>query len=164
MPQLAQIAEIYASQIFWLTVFFGAILVFIGYGMVPKIQKTVDLRDEKIAADLREAEAAQAAADKLEEDYREQLDAARGEAGKATAQAKATAAKKTEASLKRAEKSIDKKLDTAAAELSAQREAALAELEGLAAEATQAMALKVAGLKVDKKTATAAVKKELADG
>ena len=70
MPQLAQIAEIYASQIFWLTVFFGAILVFIGYGMVPKIQKTVDLRDDKIAADLKEAEEAQKAADSLEEGYR----------------------------------------------------------------------------------------------
>lgn len=164
MPQLAQIAEIYASQIFWLTVFFGAILVFIGYGMVPKIQKTVDLRDEKIAADLKEADAAQAAADKLEEDYRAGLDAARAEASKANAQAKATAQKKTEASLKRAEGTIDKKLAAAGEELAAQRAAARAELEAMAAEATQAMVMKVAGVSVDKRTATAAVKKELTHG
>ncbi|MCJ7421944.1 ATPase [Sphingomicrobium astaxanthinifaciens] len=164
MPQLAQIAEIYASQLFWLTVFFGAILVFIGYGMVPKIQKTVDLRDDKIAADLKEAEAAQKAADALEEDYRAGLDAARADAAKANAEAKATAAKKTEASLKRAETTIDKKLAAAAAELAQQREAARAELEAMAAEATQAMVQKVAGLSIDQRTATAAVKKELTHG
>ncbi|WP_343343013.1 ATPase [Sphingomicrobium sp. XHP0239] len=164
MPQIAQIAEIYASQIFWLTVFFGAILVFIGYGMVPKIQQTVDRRDDQIAADLKEAEQAQANADKLEEDYRASLDAARSEAAKANADAKAEAAKKTAAKMQRADSNIDKKLDAAAADLATQREAALAELESLAAEATQAMVAKVSGLTVDKRTATSAVKKELADG
>ena len=164
MPQIAQIAEIYASQIFWLTIFFGAILVFIGYGMLPKIQQTVDMRDDKIAADLREAEAAQAAADQLEEGYRASLDAARSEAAKANADAKAEAASKTAAKVKRADGNIDKKLDAAAADLKAQRDAALAELESLAADATQAMVAKVSGLSVDKRTATAAVKKELANG
>ncbi|WP_265563618.1 F0F1 ATP synthase subunit B family protein [Sphingomicrobium arenosum] len=164
MPQLAQIAEIYASQLFWLTVFFGAILVFIGYGMVPKIQKTVDLRDDKIAADLKEAEAAQKAADGLEEGYRADLDAARADAAKFNANAKEAAAERTEKALAKADKGIDATLAEAAAELDAQRTAARAELEALAAEATQAMVLKVAGLKVDKRTATSAVKKELANG
>lgn len=164
MPQIAQIAEIFASQLFWLTVFFGLILVVIGYGMVPKIQKTVDLRDEKIAADLKEAEAAQDAADKLEEDYRSSLDAARSQASKVNAEAKAEAAKKTEARLKDAEGDIDKTLDAAAADLAAQRAEAVKELETLAAEATQAMVAKVAGLTVDARTATMMVQKELANG
>ena len=62
MPQIAQIGEIYASQLFWLLVFFGAILVVIGYGMLPKIQATIDARDAKIAADLKSAEDARTAA------------------------------------------------------------------------------------------------------
>ncbi|MEN3971703.1 ATPase [Sphingomicrobium sp. XHP0235] len=164
MPQIAQIAEIYASQIFWLTVFFGAILVFIGYGMLPKIQQTVDMRDDKIAADLKEAQDAQDAADKLEEDYRASLDAARSEAAKANAEAKAEAAKNTAAKVKRADTNIDKKLAAAADELITQRQTALAELEAIAAEATQAMIAKVSGLTVDKRTASAAVKKELQHG
>lgn len=164
MPQIAQIGEIYASQLFWLAIFFGAILVIVGYGMLPKIQATVDARDEKIAADLKEAEAARAHADSLEEGYRSALDASRAEANKLAADAKATAAKKTEASLKRAETSLTKTLDTAAADLAEARAAAMKDLKDVAAEATQDLVAKVAGLKVDKKTAAAAVAKELTHG
>ncbi|MBW0144709.1 ATPase [Sphingomicrobium clamense] len=164
MPQIAQIGEIYASQLFWLAIFFGLILIVIGYGMLPKIQATVDARDEKIAADLKEAEDARARADALEEDYRAALDASRAEANKLASEAKATAAKKTEASLKRADTSITKKLDAAAAELAEARAAAMKEVEAVAAEAAQDMVAKIAGLKVDKQTAAAAVAKELTHG
>lgn len=164
MPQIAQIGEIYASQLFWLAIFFGLILVVIGYGMLPKIQATVDARDEKIAADLKEAEDARAHADTLEEDYRAALDASRAEANKLASDAKATAAKKTEASLKRADATITKKLDAAAAELAEARAAAMKEVEAVAAEAAQEMVAKIAGLKVDAKTAQAAVAKELTHG
>ena len=164
MPQIAQIGEIYASQLFWLAIFFGLILVVIGYGMLPKIQATVDARDEKIAADLKEAEAARAHADGLEENYRASLDEARAEANKSIAEAKATAAKKTEASMKRADTTITKKLDAAAADLAAARAEAMKDVKAVAAEAAQDMAAKVAGLKVDKKTAEAAVNEELTHG
>ena len=77
MPQIAQIGEIYASQLFWLAIFFGLSIIVIGYGMLPKIMKTVEDRDAKIAADLAEAKAAQENADGLEEGYREKLDESR---------------------------------------------------------------------------------------
>ncbi|MEL0210564.1 MAG: ATPase, partial [Novosphingobium sp.] len=35
MPQIAQLAETWSSQIFWLLVFFGITFFFIGRGMVP---------------------------------------------------------------------------------------------------------------------------------
>ena len=65
MPQIAQIGEIYASQFLWLAIFFGAIFVVIGLGMLPKIQSTVDARDARIAADLEVARTAREAADSL---------------------------------------------------------------------------------------------------
>ena len=52
MPQIEQLPFIYASQIFWLVVVFGILLVGIGYGMLPKIQSTVEARDARIAEDL----------------------------------------------------------------------------------------------------------------
>ena len=58
MPQIEQIASTYASQIFWLLVTFGALYFFVGKLMVPKIQATVEARDQRIAADLQAAEAA----------------------------------------------------------------------------------------------------------
>jgi F-type H+-transporting ATPase subunit b len=164
MPQIAQIGEIYASQLFWLLVFFGAILTVIGYGMLPKIQATVDARDEKIAADLKAAEGAREAADRLEEAYRGGIDKGRGEAGKLTADAKAEAAKSTEAAVAKADKAIQTKLDKAAAKIAEARAAALAEIEAVAADAAQQMVSRVAGLDIDANTARATVAKELANG
>ncbi|MEN9719093.1 MAG: hypothetical protein RIQ99_1971, partial [Pseudomonadota bacterium] len=49
MPQISQLAATYASQIFWLLVFFGFIFFVIGKGMVPKVMATVEARDKQIA-------------------------------------------------------------------------------------------------------------------
>ena len=164
MPQIAQIGEIYASQLFWLLVFFGAILTVIGYGMLPKIQATVDARDAKISADLKAAEGARESADQLEEAYRAEIDKGRGEAGKLTAEAEAAAAKSTEAAVAKADKANAAKLDKATAKIAEARAAALAEIEAVAAEAAQQMVSRVAGLTVDADTARATVAKELAHG
>ncbi len=72
-------AEIYASQLFWLAIFFGTMFAVIGLGMLPKIVGTVDRRDEKIADDLKNAEGAREKADTLEEDYRAEMDSKRAE-------------------------------------------------------------------------------------
>ena len=164
MPQIAQIGEIYASQLFWLLVFFGAILTVIGYGMLPKIQATIDARDAKIAADLKSAEDARTAADQLEEAYRGGIDKGRAEAGNLTADAKAEAAKSREAAVAKADKSIATKVDKATAKIAEARAAALAEIEAVAADAAQQMVSRVAGLSIDAGTARASVAKELAHG
>src|SRR3546814_16648059 len=68
MPQINQLAEnwYFASQLFWLTLIFGAVFVVIGLGMYPKIEAPVDARDRKVADDLAAAKAAHAAADHLD--------------------------------------------------------------------------------------------------
>ncbi|MBP6111483.1 MAG: ATPase, partial [Sphingobium sp.] len=38
MPQIAQLAATYSSQIFWLLLTFGFVFFVIGLGMVPKVQ------------------------------------------------------------------------------------------------------------------------------
>ncbi len=52
MPQITQLPEIFASQLFWLLMVFGFIFFVIGRGMLPKIQSTVEDREKKIAEDL----------------------------------------------------------------------------------------------------------------
>src|SRR5688572_24592918 len=143
MPQIAQIGEIYASQLFWLAIFFGAIFVVIGLGMLPKIQSTVDARDAKIAADLEAARGARAAADSLEEGYRAEMDKSRAEAAKLAAEAKARAAKTTEQSVAKADQAIGGRLDAAMTRIGEARAAALAEIEGVAAEATEQLVSRV---------------------
>jgi F-type H+-transporting ATPase subunit b len=106
VPQFDQIGEIYASQLLWLAIFFGAIFVVIGLGMLPRIQATVDQRDQRIAADLEAARAAREAADSLEEGYRAEMDRSRAEAARLAAEAKANGAKATEQSVAKADKAI----------------------------------------------------------
>ena len=164
MPQIAQLAETYSSQIFWLLVFFGITFFVIGRGMVPKVMGTVELRDKQIADDLAAAQAARDAADQKEEAWRERENENRAKAQAMIAEAKAEAAKKTEAKLARAQKRLDTKLADAEAEIEAARTSAMAEVEDVAAEATQDIVARLAGAKVDKRTAKSAVKEALANG
>lgn len=157
MPQLAQLPEIFWSQLFWLAVVFGAIFFGIGRGMVPKIQSTVDLRDRKIAEDLAAAEAARVDADKMEEAYRARMDASRAEAMRLTATSKSEVAKRIEKKVAKADAANQAKLDKASERIRKARESARAEIVAAAAEMTQDVATKVAGLKVSKDEALKAV-------
>ena len=164
MPQISQIGEIYASQLFWLAIFFGAIFVVIGLGMLPKVMSTVDARDAKIAADLKSAEGAREAADSLEEAYRAEMDKSRAEAARLAAAAKASAAKSSEAQLAEADAAVGGRIDAALKRIGEARASAMREIEAVAGEAVQELAAKVAGLTVDAGTAQAAVAKELVHG
>lgn len=164
MPQIDQIADVFASQLFWLVIFFGAIFVVVGLGMLPKIQATIDARDEKIASDLKTAEDARTAADALQEVYRAGIDKGRTEANKLAADAKADALRNTEKAIAKADKAIATKVDKATAKIAEARSAALTQIESVAADAAQAMVQRVAGLNVDADAARAAVAKELANG
>ena len=164
MPQIDQIADVYASQLFWLVIFFGALFVIVGLGIVPKVQATIDSRDDKIAADLKAADAARGAADAMEDVYRAGMDKGRAEATKLTADAKSDAIRNTEKAIAKADAAIAAKTDKATAKIAEARASARAQIEGVAAEATQAMIERVAGLNVDAAAARAAVAKELANG
>ena len=164
MPQIAQLAETYSSQVFWLLVFFGITFFLIGRGMVPKVMETVGMRDKQIADDLAAAQAARDAADEQEEAWRERENANRAKAQGLIADAKAKAAASSEAKLAEAQKRLDAKLEAAETEIEAARTSAMAEVEDVAAEATQDIVARLAGAKVDKRTARSAVKKALANG
>ncbi|WP_116089729.1 ATPase [Sphingomonas crusticola] len=160
MPQIDQIASIYASQLFWLVVVFGLILIG-SYLMLPKIQGTVEQRDARISGDLAAAEKARAEADAADDAYQAKLGASRSEAQMAAAKAKADAATAAEKAVKAADVEIHAKLAAAEAQLQGQQTAALAEVETVAAEAVQEIVAKVAGLKVDQQAAATAVKTAL---
>ena len=164
MPQIAQIGEIYASQLLWLAIFFGAIFVVIGLGMLPKIQSTVDARDAKIAADLDVARGAREAADSLEEGYRAEMYKSRAEAALLSAAAKVDAAKSTEQSVATADAAIATKVDAALASIGAAKAKAMGEIESVATDAVQGLVARVAGFDVDADAARVAVAKELVHG
>lgn len=164
MPQIAQILETYASQIFWLLIVFGLIYFGIGKAMLPKIEATVESRDRKIADDLAAAQTAHADADKTEEAYRAKIDAARAAAQKATQEAKAASALEAEQRVKAADAELSAKTAEADARIAASQAQALAGIEDVAAEAAQEIVSKVSGVAVSGDQAASAVKAALANG
>jgi F-type H+-transporting ATPase subunit b len=161
MPQITQLPVIFWSQLFWVAVIFGFIFFVIGRGMLPKIQGTVELRDRKIAEDLERAQAARAAAEATEEAWRARMDAARAEAAQLAQDARQASARDTEEKVKKAADKISLKVESAEGKIRDALAAARAEIEAVAAEATQDMVARLTGIQVDKKDAAQAVKAEL---
>jgi F-type H+-transporting ATPase subunit b len=161
MPQITQLSSIIFSQLFWLAIVFGIIFFGIGRGMLPKIQSTVDAREKRIADDLERAQAARAEAEEMEAAWRARVDQARAEAARLAQEAKQESAKATEARVKKAVDKIGLKVDAASAKVRDAVEAARAEIESVAAEASREMVQRLTGISVDKKEAGDAVKAEL---
>ena len=161
MPQLSQLPDVLLSQLLWLAIGLGFIFFVIARGMVPKIQATVDAREQRIAGDLAAAQAARAAADQTEAQWRERMDAARADAARIAQEAKQASARDTEAKVKAAADKISRKAETSEAKI---REAVLAarvEIEAVATQATREMVQRLTGIEVDSKEAAAAVKAQL---
>jgi F-type H+-transporting ATPase subunit b len=164
MPQIAQLPEIWSSQLFWLLVIFGLVYFVIGRGMVPKVMDTVGLRDKQIADDLAAAQAARDAADETEEAWRKRENANREAAQALVAEAKSKAQAATESKLAEVQAAIDTQLADAEARIDASRAEAAGEIETVAAEAAQDIAARLASIKVTKTDARSAVKKAMAHG
>tara|TARA_E500000305_G_C4007747_1_gene230938 strand:+ start:167 stop:661 length:495 start_codon:yes stop_codon:yes gene_type:complete len=164
MPQIAQLAEVWSSQMFWLLVIFGAVFFVVGRGMVPKVMTTVDLRDKQIADDLAAAQAARDAADEAEEAWRARENANRTEAQSLVNAAKSKAQGDTEKKLAAAQAKLDQQAEEAEARIEAARAEAAAEIETLASEAAQDIVSRLAGIDVAASDASSAVKKAMANG
>lgn len=158
MPQIAQLAATYSSQIFWMLLTFGFVFFVIGLGMVPKVQSAVDSRDKKISDDLEAAKANSAAADTLEADWRVKENEARADAQAKLAEAKAVAAKDREAKLAAADAAIGDRVAAAEQVIEAGRAKALGEIEAVAADAAADIVRRLAGTEVPADAALKAVK------
>jgi F-type H+-transporting ATPase subunit b len=161
MPQITQLPFIFWSQLFWVSLIFGFIFFVIGRGMLPKIQGTVELRDAKIAEDLERAQAARSEAEGTEAEWRQRMDAARAEAARLAQEAKQASARDTEAKVGAAAEQINLKIESAEARIRDAVNSSRAEIEAVAAEATQDMVARLTGIQVNRDEAARAVKAEL---
>ncbi|KQM23216.1 ATPase [Sphingomonas sp. Leaf24] len=158
MPQIEQLAATWGSQVFWLVLTFGIVFLVVGLGMVPKVQGTVDKRDQGIAADLAAADQARSTADATEAAWRTRENASREAAQKLLAEARAAGAAAAAERLAAANADVQARVAQAEADIAAQRNAAMAEVEQVAAEAAQAIVARVSGVHVSEQDAQGAVK------
>lgn len=158
MPQIEQVAATYASQLFWLLVTFGLAFLIVGRGMVPKIQSTMDSRDNQVAADLKAAQAARAEADADEAKWRADENAARERARSTLTAAKEEATRATEARLAASDADHAARIEAAEARIAAASGAAAAEIETVAADAARDIVARLSGANVTEDEARGAVK------
>jgi len=163
MPQIAQIAATYASQIFWLAIVFGLIYFVIGRGMLPKVEATVDARDRKIADDIATAQSARTQAEEIDVAYHARIAEARTASAKVMNDAKAAVTLENEKRLKETNAELAEKTAAAEAALQKAQAKALAQIEDVAAEAAREIVAKVSGLSIDQAAAQGAVKAALAN-
>ena len=164
MPQLSQIGEIYASQLFWLAIVFALIYFGIGKAMVPKIERTVEDRHARISGDLAAAEAAHAAAQQSEATYQSGLETARSEALKRVGEARANATVQAETNVKAGDAATAEQLAAATVRIDALKQQAMGEIESSTVDAVQAIVAKLSGVAADRATVEKQVKAELAHG
>lgn len=164
MPQIAQLADTYASQIFWLLIIFGLVFFVVGRGMVPKVLDTVGMRDKQIADDLAAAQAARDQADAQEEAWRLRENENRAAAQALVSEAKAASAAATEKRVAVVQASLDQQMQAAEMSIAASASAAAVEIENVAAEAAQDIVARFAGIEISQPAATDAVRRAMAHG
>jgi len=164
MPQIEQLGEFYASQIFWLIIFFGLAFFIVGRGMVPKVMDTVANRDKQIADDFAAADKARRDADVQEEAWRARENARRAEAQAVIAEARAKATVATEGRLATTQRGLDEQLAAAERRIADALASASLEIENVATDAARDVVTRVAGITIDDGAVRSAVKERLAHG
>lgn len=164
MPQIAQLADTFASQIFWMLVIFGLVFLVVGRGMVPRVIDTVGQRDQRIADNLAGAKAARDMAEQQENAWRDRQNAARAKAQAVIARAKAEAQATSAARLDEVQARLDLQLDEAGKRIEDARAKAATGIEDVAAEAARQIVGRIAGIAVDEADARNAVRGVRANG
>ena len=145
-------------QVIWLALVFG-ILYLAVVGLYPRVEKVVENRKARIAADLLEAETARDAAEAATSGGSSTLADARAQSLVVTGKARDAANASLQRKLADVDAGLDAKAEAAAQSLSAQKSAAVAQLDAVAAEAAADLVKRVGGLDVSNDEAVQAVKK-----
>jgi F-type H+-transporting ATPase subunit b len=135
--------------IIWTLVVFGILLVLLWRFAFPAILKSVEERERRIQKQLEEAERANAEAQRLLEEHKKQLAAARAEAQDILTKAKTVAQKEREALLAKAREEYESLLVRARKDINAEKEKALQELRREAVELSIAAASRVIEANLD---------------
>lgn len=133
MPQLD--TSTFASQLFWLAVTFGLLLLIVNFAVMPQLKRIIAGRESAIAEDLRKAEALRTDADALRQSYEKSLADARTEASAVIASAKADVQADLSARSKALDADLGARINEAEARIGAAKAQALAEVRTVAADA-----------------------------
>ncbi len=156
MPQI-EVAT-FASQIFWLIVAFVTLYYLLSRRALPRLAEVLEARQDRIAADLDEAERLRREAEAALASYEAVIAEAQDQAHGLLAETQTRL--QTEAAKRQAEldERLAEQLSEAEARITEARQSALRELEEAAVAVAQSALEHLAGVKVTKKTAQSALR------
>ena len=141
--------DINPGLIIWTLVVFGILLVLLWRLAFPAIVKSVEERERRIQKQLEDAERANAEAQRLLEEHKKQIAAARNEAQDILAKAKSVSQKERETLLAKAREEYDGLLARARKDIDTEKEKAIQALRREAVELSIAAASRVIEANLD---------------
>jgi len=115
MPQLNP--EYWASQAFWLVVIFLSIYILVAKIFIPKIESSIDMRENKIRKDLEEAKVFREEAEKKLKQYNQLIESAKIDAKKIISQSRQKLNEDIRAKKEKIKKEIDQETSNAEKEI-----------------------------------------------
>jgi len=138
----------FPSHLFWLAIAFGILFFFVNRLVVPKVGGIIEDRRDRVASDLGEASRLARETDEVVAAYEAELAAARQKAF-AIAQERREEIKAEQARQQaETEKALAERIAEAETRIAESRDAALAQVDAIAAEAAQAIVQQVGGIAV----------------
>jgi F-type H+-transporting ATPase subunit b len=136
----------FLPQLAWLAAIFALLYFAVVRPTLPKVERIIDERESRVAADLDAAESAKGEADAIRTRYDDGMAQARESAQVEVAAARADAARAAEARLKELAAGLDARTGEATARLGTAREAARAKLAATTTELTGEAVARLTGL------------------
>lgn len=157
MPQLD--VSTFASQIFWLIITFSVLYYLLTRKALPRVAEVLEARQDRIAKDLDEAKRLRADAQDAYSKHEEAMDHARSEALAILSRTQLALQDDAAKHQHEMEERLQRQIGEAEARIAEAKREAMTELEEVAVTTAQAAAERVAGVKVNKRTAQAALKR-----
>ncbi len=152
-------AEAWPSHLLWIVISFGLLYIFVKRVVVPRVGGILEDRRDRIASDRGEASRLARETDGVISAYEAELAAARQKAY-SIAQARRDEIKsELAAKQSETEAELNKKIADAEVQIAARRDAALADVDEIAAQASQAIVEQLTGMSLSSDDALSAVRK-----
>lgn len=161
MPQLD--VSTFASQIFWLIICFGTLYYLLSRKALPRVAEILEARQDRIAADLDEAQRLRVEAEAALSEYRTAVAKAQAEAQALLSESQDRLQAETAAGQAELDARLADQIAAAEGQIAEARKAAMKELQTTAVTVAQAATEHLAGVKVTKKAAEAALRDVLAE-
>ena len=159
MPQLD--ISTFVPQIFWLAVSFAVLYVLMSRVALPRMTAILEMRAGRIEGDLKEARRLKAEADAAVAAYEQSLASARAAAQAEIAGTNARITAEQDRRRQEIEASLSAQAATAEARIRAIRDAAMSDLQIVAADVARTMASKLTGTDIGTEAAANAVARTL---